>query len=95
MNSYDEAYPFDKPFPPEDLARYYKEVHPDIPGQPMHIVTPADGWGFVCPACKCIFRAGFAGMPGSFRTHVQEYEDTGGCFFHPPRKGRNAHKPSF
>lgn len=64
------AWPGDDYQPPLDLASYFREFKPGY-------------MGYVCPRCRNVFAPGFAGMPGAFRTHVREFQDTGGCFFDP------------
>lgn len=61
---------------PPDLVRYWGEINKHR------------GWkALVCPCCRTIYGAKLAGVWGSFRAHVQEYEDTGGCFLQPARPG--------
>ena len=61
---------------PADLVHCWKQLnkHPD--------------WkAFVCPRCGTIYGGRMAGVEGSFRAHIREIEDTGGCLLNPARPG--------
>ena len=60
---------------PSDLNRYYRQWKPYQ-------------FAFICPRCKMVFQPELAGMPGSFRAHVREIEETGGCPFFPKPGGK-------
>jgi len=69
---------------PSDLVRHMRQVS-------------AHRWVYVCPHCKHIFEPGWAGMPETFRKHLQykvKDEDPKevagrGCFGAPPRPPSN------
>lgn len=59
---------------PEDLQQFYR----------------ANAGGFVCPCCKYIYKSEYAGVPWSFRAHIKDYLQGGGCFFAPKTQQKHA-----
>ena len=104
LHENDPGYDHEPQEVPAKLSQYYNYlVRNKKTGDPMLLppgatkwqqdwffAQPRGFWAYVCPCCKMIYAPGWGGMPGSFRVHIEEYEQTGGCVFKPkPPRGLN------
>ena len=104
MREGDLEYHYAKQEVPADLYQHYQFLARDSKTRELHRLKFDDSpeykawfhqqdgvWAYVCPCCKTAFPPGIGGMPGAFRAHIADIDESG-CVFNPKKATKTQRK---